>query len=206
MTDQPSWHDDTPATDEQIETIRRDLDGGPGVGGAAFSRHAVRKLLAAYDEVRLSLTVQMATNKVLEARAKKAETDAARCQATNESDLYGVIRCDKPRDHDDYHEAQTDEAYSRWIRTEMASARKLSDAVERAKRAEKELAELRGRIGKGETPDSHCPWCGMAMWLDTDGLAPLHDHPINGGRCPGVGRRPSDEWRNGEWKAGNDDA
>lgn len=75
---------------------------------------------------------------------------------------------------------------------------------ERAVKAEKELADLRERIGKGETPDSHCPWCGMAMWLDGDGLAPLHDHPVNDGRCPGIGRRPSDQWRDGEWKAAED--
>lgn len=72
---------------------------------------------------------------------------------------------------------------------------------ERTETAERALAELRERIGKGEAPDSYCPRCGMAMWLDADGLAPLHDHPVNGGRCPGMGRRPSDEWRDGEWKA-----
>lgn len=75
---------------------------------------------------------------------------------------------------------------------------------ERAVKAEKELAELRERIGKGEIPDSHCPWCGMAMWLDADGLAPLHNHPVNDGRCPGIGRRPSDQWWDGKWKSAED--
>lgn len=74
---------------------------------------------------------------------ERARADAARCQATNESDLYGTIRCDKPGGHDDDHEAQTDEAYSRWVRKDVASARRLSEVVERAKRAEKDLAELR---------------------------------------------------------------
>lgn len=80
------------------------------------------------------------------AEAKRARTDAARCQATNESDLYGVIRCDKPRDHRDEHEAQTAEAYSRWTRIETALARRLSEAVERAKRAERQLAASRNAL------------------------------------------------------------
>lgn len=75
------------------------------------------------------------------AEVERLRADAARCRATNESELYGTIRCDKPTDHEGDHEAQTSEAYSQWIRKDAASSRRLDEAIARVKRAERKLAE-----------------------------------------------------------------
>lgn len=63
----------------------------------------------------------------------------------------------------------------------------------RADAAERELAEVRERIGEGETPGSYCPWCGRPVRLDLDGLIPPHSRPGYIHECPGTHRRPSPE-------------
>jgi hypothetical protein len=47
-----SWYDDAPITDEQIESVRRDLGLPVAERGAAFAPFVVRKMLAEIDRLR----------------------------------------------------------------------------------------------------------------------------------------------------------
>ena len=48
----PSWYDDAPITDEQLDSVRRDLTLPVAERGAAFAPFVVRKLLAEVERLR----------------------------------------------------------------------------------------------------------------------------------------------------------
>jgi hypothetical protein len=84
-----SWYDDAPITDEQIESVRRDLGLPVAERGAAFAPFVVRKLLAEIDRLRAAWEKREAYVELLErsnATAAQYIGDMAR-QLTDE---YGL--------------------------------------------------------------------------------------------------------------------
>jgi hypothetical protein len=79
-----SWYDDAPITDEQIETVRRDLTTPPAERGAAFAPFVVRKLLGEIDRLNTVLDANRVVRNAAESssRVYKAVVDRLKVERT----------------------------------------------------------------------------------------------------------------------------
>jgi uncharacterized small protein (DUF1192 family) len=89
-----SWYDDAPITDEQIESVRRDLGLPVAERGAAFAPFVVRKLLAEVDRLNTVLDANRVVRNAAESssRTYKSVVDMLKIQRTELRDEIDRLR------------------------------------------------------------------------------------------------------------------